>query len=168
MSLTFKEVDQVLRIIEEFPADEVRFEYGDLKVHVRRAGSGAARTHVAAPVPQASASNGGEAGERRLPAAASAGRPPEAADPAREGLVAVTSPMTGVFYAAPAPGAEPFVAAGQQVAVGDDLCIVEVMKIMNLIKAPCAGVVVEIAVENAQTVSGGGAIMWIRPEGARR
>ncbi|HVZ45955.1 MAG TPA: acetyl-CoA carboxylase biotin carboxyl carrier protein [Ramlibacter sp.] len=175
MSLTFKEVDRILRIIEEFPASEVRFEYGDLKVHVRRAGSDGPRAQPAALAPQATPVQPAPTSEKPSAhaganaAAASPAKPETAAAPeppaVREGLVAVSSPMMGVFYAAPSPGAEPFVKAGQKVSKGDDLCIVEVMKIMNTIKAPCAGVVAEIAVQNAQSVGRGSALMWIRPEG---
>jgi acetyl-CoA carboxylase biotin carboxyl carrier protein len=168
MSLTFKEVDQILRIIEEYPAGEVRFEYGDLKIHVRRAGSEGPRAHPAALAPQGEASvlpppdSVLQAASVHAPTAT----PQPSAPVVREGFVAVVSPMMGVFYSAPSPGAEPFVKAGQKVAKGDDLCIIEVMKIMNMIKAPCAGVVTEIEVENAQSVGRGSALMWIRPEGA--
>jgi len=164
VSLTFKEVDQILRIIEEFPAGEVRFEYGDLKIHVRRAGMEAPRVQPAAPIP-APAATGQPAPAPAAQAAPSPAAP--ASTPAvREGFVAVTSPMMGVFYASPAPDAEPFVKAGQKVAKGDDLCIIEVMKIMNMIKAPCAGIVDAIEAENAQSVGKGAALMWIRPQGA--
>ena len=156
MSLTFKEVDQILRIIEEFPASEVRFEYGDLKIHVRRAGAEAPRAQPAAAVPVS-------APPAQAPAAPSQ---PATVPAVREGFVAVTSPMMGVFYASPAPDAEPFVKAGQKVAKGDDLCIIEVMKIMNMIKAPCAGIVDAIEAENAQSVGKGAALMWNRPQGA--
>lgn len=167
MSLTFKEVDQILRIIEEFPASEVRFEYGDLKIHVRRAGAEAPRTPPAAAVPVSAQAPA--APPATSPAQAPAAPSQPATVPAvREGFVAVTSPMMGVFYASPAPGAEPFVKAGQTVAKGDDLCIIEVMKIMNMIKAPCAGVVDAVEVENAQSVGKGAALMWIRPQGAAR
>lgn len=163
MALTFREVDQILRIIEEFPASEVRFEYGDLKIHVRRAGSDGPRQPVAlAPSrPERPAAQTATASSTASPPA-----PPEAAKPeVRKGLIAVTSPMMGVFYSAPSPGAEPCVKAGQAVAKGDDIGIIEVMKIMNMIRAPCAGTVVEVVAQNAQTVASGAALVWIRPSG---
>ena len=70
-----------------------------------------------------------------------------------------------VYYAAPGPGAEPFVKPGQKIAKGADLCIIEVMKVMNNIKAPFAGVVVDIAAKNGAMVEAGQALMWIKPEG---
>jgi acetyl-CoA carboxylase biotin carboxyl carrier protein len=166
VSLTFQEVDQILRIIEEFPAGEVRFEYGDLKIHVRRAGTEAPRVQPMVPTAPAAAPAQPAQAPAAQAAQSSAAQAPASAPAVREGFVAITSPMMGVFYASPAPGAEPFVKAGQKVAKGDDLCIIEVMKIMNMIKAPCAGVVDAIEVENAQSVGKGSALMWIRPEGA--
>jgi len=64
----------------------------------------------------------------------------------------VTAPMVGVFYAAPAPDAEPFVKVGQRVQRGDVLCIVEAMKLMNEITADTDGEIVEICVENGDVV----------------
>ena len=63
--------------------------------------------------------------------------------------------MVGTFYAAPSPGAKPFVEIGQQVAVGDTLCIIEAMKMMNQIESDVAGKVVSILVENGDPVEYG-------------
>jgi len=67
----------------------------------------------------------------------------------------VTSPMVGSFYRAPAPGAKPFVDVGQRVKVGDTLCIVEAMKMLNQIEADQSGVIAAILVENGQPVEYG-------------
>jgi len=67
----------------------------------------------------------------------------------------VTSPMVGSFYRAPAPGAQPFVEIGQHVNVGDTLCIIEAMKMLNQIESDKAGVVAAILVENGQPVEYG-------------
>lgn len=167
MSLTFSDADEILKIIEQFPAAEVRFEHGDLKLYVRRSGAG----------PVTESSSAGD--EPPVPAAASAApvearparpMPSDKTAPAmaREGLTPVKAPMMGVFYASPAPQAPPFVTQGQRVAEGDDLCIIEVMKVMNLIKAPCAGIVEAVDVENASMVEASQPLMWIRPAGAQR
>lgn len=68
---------------------------------------------------------------------------------------AVTSPMVGTFYRASSPGAKSFVELGHRVNVGDTLCIIEAMKILNQIEADKAGVVVDILVENGQPVEYG-------------
>jgi acetyl-CoA carboxylase biotin carboxyl carrier protein len=70
-------------------------------------------------------------------------------------LKQITSPMVGTFYRAPAPGAEPFVTEGQTVAVGQTVCIVEAMKLMNEIGSDFNGVVRKILAENAQPVEYG-------------
>lgn len=64
----------------------------------------------------------------------------------------VRSPMVGTFYRSPSPGAKPFVEVGQRVEVGDTLCIIEAMKILNQIEADKAGVIAKVLVENAQPV----------------
>lgn len=167
MALTFKEVDQVLRIVEEYDANEVRFEYGELKLHVVRTGAEPARkvNHPAAVA-------GAPATATAAPAPAPVHAAPESVKPAagaqkaavREGCVSVESPMMGVFYAAPAPDAPPFVTVGQKVKEGTDLCIIEVMKVMNNIKAPCAGTIEEIIPQNSAMVELGSVMFWIRPD----
>ncbi len=67
----------------------------------------------------------------------------------------VTAPMVGTFYASPAPGAKPFVQVGSEVQVGDTLCIIEAMKMMNQIESDTAGRVVSILAENGEPVEFG-------------
>jgi acetyl-CoA carboxylase biotin carboxyl carrier protein len=75
----------------------------------------------------------------------------------------VTAPIIGVFYLAPAPGAEPFVEVGSQVEVGQVLCILEAMKLMNEITSDYAGTVQRILPENGALVSLGEELFWIEP-----
>lgn len=89
-----------------------------------------------------------------LPASAPAAAPASPAAPAAEG-VEVTSPMVGVFYAAPAENAEPFVKVGDHVKRGQTLCIVEAMKLMNEIMAEMDGEIVAVCAENGQLVDFG-------------
>ncbi len=77
-------------------------------------------------------------------------------------LVEVKSPMVGTFYRAPSPDAEPFVKEGDKVEVGQTLCIIEAMKLMNEIKAEVSGIVEKILVENAQPVEYGQGLFYIR------
>jgi acetyl-CoA carboxylase biotin carboxyl carrier protein len=77
--------------------------------------------------------------------------------------VEVKSPMVGTFYSAPAPGAAPFVEVGSIVTEKDTLCIIEVMKVMNTVKAPCKGRVAKICVNNEDMVSYGQTLMIIEP-----
>ena len=92
----------------------------------------------------------------QLPAAEASAAPVEAAEaPLEEQGHVVKSPMVGTFYAAPAPGKPAYVAVGASVQVGDTLCIVEAMKLMNEIEAEAQGVIKKILVENAQPVEYG-------------
>lgn len=91
-------------------------------------------------------------------AAAPVASAPAAAAPAAEAVEtgkAITSPMVGSFYAAPSPDSDPFVKVGQKVSVGDTLCIIEAMKIMNPIEAEVAGTITKILVENGEAVEYG-------------
>jgi len=75
----------------------------------------------------------------------------------------VTAPVVGVFYGAPAPGADPFVTVGDRVVPGQALCILEAMKLMNEITSEYAGVVARVIPENGQLVSLGDDLFWIEP-----
>ncbi len=95
------------------------------------------------------------------PAAAA---PPEAtAAPAASRLLEVKSPMVGTFHRAPEPGAEPYAKVGSRVTVGQTLCIIEAMKIMNELESEVAGVVREILVEDAQPVEFGQTLFRVEP-----
>lgn len=172
MSLSYSQVDEVLKIIEEFPATEIRFEHKDLKLYVRRA---SLSDHTPAqPVKRRKV----EASQIQTPTQITAGSPvkqqssgavekkgsrKQAAIDDRKGLLPVTAPMMGVFYRAPAPGAEPFIKVGQHVSQGTELGIIEVMKVMNLIKSPHTGFVAEIEVENGHMIEFDQVLMWIKP-----
>lgn len=75
----------------------------------------------------------------------------------------VTAPIIGVFYRAPAPGAEPFVEVGDTVEMGQVLCILEAMKLMNEITTDYAGVVRRVLVDSGELVSLGEELFWIEP-----
>jgi acetyl-CoA carboxylase biotin carboxyl carrier protein len=87
---------------------------------------------------------------------------PEAPKPQ---LLEVKSPMVGTFYAAPEPGARPYVSAGSRVNKGQILCIIEAMKIMNEIESEYAGVIREVLVQDAQPVEYGQVLFRIDPNG---
>jgi acetyl-CoA carboxylase biotin carboxyl carrier protein len=94
------------------------------------------------------------------PAASSA---PAATAPAEDKLVAITSPMVGTFYRAPAPDADPYVEQGDSVSIGQTVCIVEAMKLMNEIESEVKGRIVRILVENAQPVEFGQKLFLVEP-----
>jgi len=83
----------------------------------------------------------------------------------QDGLVDVTAPMVGTVYRAPAPDAPPFVDVGSRVEVGAQLCIIEVMKLMNAVSAEVAGTVAEVCVESGSAVQYGDVLFRIRVDG---
>ncbi len=86
-----------------------------------------------------------------------------AAQPAAEGLLEIRSPMVGTLYAAPSPDSEPYVTVGSLVAEDTVVCVIEAMKVMNEIKAECAGAIVEVCAKNAQPVEYGQVLCRVRP-----
>ena len=114
------------------------------------------------------------------PSAVSAPPAPAAAEPAptpqtpavepeppadTAGLVEIKSPMVGTFYAAPAPDADPYVSLNEKITVGQVVCIVEAMKLMNEIESEVAGRITKICVENAQPVEFGQVLFLVDPKG---
>ena len=144
-------------IAAEFDLDAIRVRTGDTEIEIVRRDPAA---H--APVPQAyalppPAAGGPSAAE--VPAAAAAPGGPVPSGNVRK----VTAPVVGVFYRSAAPGADPFVEIGSRVNVGDPLCILEAMKLMNEINTDYAGVVTNVLVENGELVSLGQELFWIEP-----
>ena len=147
--MDIRKVKKLIELLEESNIGEIEIKEGEESVRISRHGNQpAAPVAYAAPAPIA-------------PAPASAAVPAPAEAPAAEAAVpaaapvadnAVLSPMVGTFYRAPSPDAPSFVEVGQTVRVGDVLCIVEAMKMMNQIEADCAGTVTAIHVENGEAV----------------
>ena len=151
MSLTAKDVEEILRLLEESQFDRLNLEIDGIKLELARDG---ARPKSERPA--------------KAPKTAPA---PAAPPPARKqrqstekGLVEVKSPLLGVFYRAPKPGEPPFVELGSKVTEDSIIGIVEVMKLMNSARAGVAGEVVEILGENGELVEHGEVLLLVRPE----
>ncbi len=114
---------------------------------------------------------GGVAAAPALPASVAAAAshavatPAEHASPAVSSLKEIRSPMVGTFYAQPEPGAEPYVRVGSRVSVGQTVCIIEAMKIMNEIEAEVGGVIREVCVDDTSPVEYGQALYRVDPNG---
>lgn len=104
-------------------------------------------------------------GSAPVPAASIAAAPVEPAAPAVSSLKDVRSPMVGTFYAQPEPGAEPYVRVGARVSVGQTVCIIEAMKIMNEIEAEVSGVIREVCVDDTSPVEYGQVLFRVDPNG---
>ncbi len=140
-------LDAMLAIVREFALDALTVRVGEttyeLTAHSDVAPSGRSAGAVVRGEPAAA------------PAAASSAPPPS--------IKRVVAPVIGVFYRASSPGIEPFVEVGARVEVGQPLCILEAMKLMNEITSDYAGVVLRILPENGALVSLGEEMFWIEP-----
>jgi len=144
-------------IAAEFDLDAIRVRSGELEIEIVR--RDAAVAPVAAPIVVAAPAPGFEAAAP----AGGGGELSSAAASAGANVRRVTAPVVGVFYNAAAPGADPFVEVGSRVTVGQTLCILEAMKLMNEIASDYAGTISRCLVENGELVSLGQELFWIDP-----
>lgn len=143
MALSDEDVREILRIIDESDLDELRVETRGFKLHVRRGG--------AAPADELP-----EEPSAAPPAAREAGR-------GSDGAQTIEAPMLGTFYAADGPSAEPFVEVGAEVEPDTVVGIIEVMKMMNSVRAGVSGTIIEVCAENAQLVEEGEPLFRVQP-----
>jgi acetyl-CoA carboxylase biotin carboxyl carrier protein len=161
-----KELKELIEFLIEKDIAEFELERGDVKVRIKRAGEhsvvhsqGEARFFAVPAAPAAAPELG------VVPVVAAAAAPPPPATPApEEGLHMVKSPIVGTFYEAPSPGAPPFVKPGDAVEVGQVLCIVEAMKLLNEIESDVAGEIVKKLAVNGQPIEYGQELFVIRPK----
>lgn len=150
--MDIRKVKKLIELLEESNIGEIEIKEGEESVRISRNGS--APTMVAAPMGYAAPPPAPAPAPASAPAAApiaEVAAPAASAAPAPSGHV-VNSPMVGTYYNAPSPTSPPFVTVGQTVKIGDVICIVEAMKMMNQIEADKAGTVDAILVENGEPV----------------
>ncbi len=154
-----KELKELIEFLIEKDIAEFELERGDVKVKIKR-GAGAMTAvfpelrYAPSPVPVPTA----------VSAPVSPAVHPAAVPEAEEGLHIVKSPIVGTFYEAPSPGAPPFVKVGDTLEVGQVLCIVEAMKLMNEIECDAAGELVKKLVTNGQPIEYGQELFAVRPK----
>jgi len=165
--LDLKELKEILQILEEKEITEFELEEEGMKLRIRKAS--ASSNHAAAPALLTSiiptvmpASVSAPPPAAPAPSAAPAPAPAPSAEEA--GLAVVKSPIVGTFYRTPDPNSPPFVNEGDHVRVGQVLCIIEAMKLMNEIEAEVAGVIARIHHESGQPVQFGEPLFDIRPD----
>ncbi len=153
-----KRLAEIADVMEDRGLTRVRVEEPDgTAVELERA---SAAQPVAVPVPMPGAVAAQVAAPTVAPAAPEPATQTPAAAPEPKGTE-VTAPMVGVFYAAPAPGDEPFVRVGSKVKAGETLCIIEAMKVLNEVTAEADGEVLEICVADGDLVEFGSRLMRI-------
>jgi acetyl-CoA carboxylase biotin carboxyl carrier protein len=147
--LSNDEILELLKALNESKFDELRLEIPGFKLVLSKGSSSHTQqpqqegAEPPAPEPQEPE----EAGEVEVP----------------EGLVAVRSPILGIFYRAPKPGAPPFVEVGSQVGAEDTVCLIEVMKLFNTVAAGVAGKVARVCAENGKMVEYNEVLFLIEP-----
>ena len=175
-SLTYKEILDILKIIDESPCQELRLEVEGLKLEIIKGKDSPPASGLPSVKPPQSASPAipplpgvaqtqqdapGKVVMTQQAPVYPQGSP--AGEETKISGVEVKSPLSGTFYRAPAPGARPFVEVGSQVVSGEQVAIVEVMKLMNSIKSPVKGKVRKILAENDKPVRMGQILMIIEP-----
>ena len=151
MSLTAKDVAEILQALESSSFDTLELELNGVKLQLRRSGAPApARAVSAAPAPAIAG-----------PPAPVAHAPPVEVPP---GTTPVSAPLLGIFYRAPRPGEPPYVEVGARVEADTIVGIIEVMKLMNTVRAGVRGTVAAIAARNGELVEYGEALLFVRPD----
>ena len=145
-------IEKLAKLVSDNQLSEITLEDGDKAITIKKGVQGAVVMQPAAPAMSAPAVQATAAAES-APAAIQTSDTPKGTP--------ITSPMVGAFYAAPSPGSEPYVKAGDVVKAGQVVCIVEAMKLMNEIESEVSGKVVQICVEDGQSVEYGQVLMYV-------
>jgi len=159
VTLTAADVAEIMRVIEQSTFDELTLELDGVKLTLRRAGTACGFVQNMTPqsdLPNSAATAAARSGEAAARAGDSA--PPDA------NLSDITSPMLGTFYRAPKPGSAPFVEIGSVVDVDSVIAIIEVMKLMNTVRAGVRGVITEILPADETLVEFGDVLMRARTD----
>ena len=153
MSLTARDIAEITRLLEDSRFDELELEIDGMKIHLRRSGAPASADEKGA--------RSGQAPDKSPAVPASAAIP--VTDPA---LAAVKAPLLGTFYRAPKPGAPPFVDVGARVEGDTIVGIIEVMKLMNTVRAGVSGTVREFRARDGALVEYGEVLLTVDPRGS--
>jgi len=169
--LTAQDVAEITRLLEESDFLELRLEHEGFKLTLKRAGArgaggdnataahAAAASHAAAGLPAAAAPASWSAPGSAVPE-------PHASATADPSLIDVTAPLLGIFYRAPRPGAAPYVEVGSVLEADTVIGIIEVMKLMNSVRAEVRGTVIEILAADGSAVEQGQVLMRVSRERA--
>ncbi len=161
MTLTAADVAEIMRLVEQSTFDELNLEIDGVKLTLRRAGAagGFARSVTTQPGPLDAAAAVAAHSDLGI---AQPAAPVAASGPVDANLEEITSPMLGTFYRAPKPGSAPFVEIGSAVDKDSVIAIIEVMKLMNTVRAGVKGVITEILPADETLVEFGEVLMRAR------
>jgi acetyl-CoA carboxylase biotin carboxyl carrier protein len=159
--LTFAEVGQILRLLESIDASEVDLEWGDLRLRVTHGDPAVSDGNSAAPraavVPASPEPAVQDTSEPQTETSV------DGAPAVPDHWVAIGAPMVGTFYRSPKPGEPAYVEAGDVIAAGDTVGLVEVMKLFTELKTEVAGKVARIDADDTSLVEFGQTLIWIEP-----
>ena len=157
MQLDHQQLRELISLLGDSDIQELKLEGDDFRLELRR-NLPATQPQVVMQAPPAIASVAAVSTVAATPSVA-----PPAAAAVRGDLVEITAPMVATFYRSPAPGESSFVELGARISVGQTVCILEAMKLMNELEAEVSGEVVEILVENGTPVEFGQVLMRVKP-----
>lgn len=153
--MDLRKLKTLIELVQESGIAELEVTEGEEKVRITRTVANTMQPIMQYAAPMMAQMPQGMQAAPMQPVAAAAAAPVVAAAPVEPEGHAVKSPMVGTFYRSAAPGAKPFVDVGSTVSVGDTICIIEAMKLMNEIECDKAGVIKAIMVESGQAVEYG-------------
>ena len=161
MNLDHEELHRLLATLAESDIQEFRLEGEDFCLEVKR--NLATSSDSIASQKKITSEEIDPPPQRKIEAAPAPSTPPPSVPGSRSDLVEVTAPMVGTFYRAPGPEEPPFVEIGSRISVGQAVCILEAMKLMNELESEVSGEVIEILVENGTPVEVGQVLMRLKP-----
>ncbi|MFH1381068.1 MAG: acetyl-CoA carboxylase biotin carboxyl carrier protein [Candidatus Omnitrophota bacterium] len=147
--MNIKKIEEVIRLMERHSLTEITVEEDGVKIHLSKGAAGRIeKSMLSSPV---------------FTPATDAGLAKPAEKQIETNTIEIKSPMVGTFYSSPSPDAKPFVDVGKTVNVGDVVCIIEAMKLMNEIKSEIKGKIVDVAAKNAEPVEFGQVLFMVEP-----
>lgn len=150
--MDIRKIKKLIDLIDESSVAEIEIREGEQTIRVSRLAAPGTTGTVPAPTTRVAGEAAAPPGPTHRYEQAPEAVPETAAEDETPSGHVVKSPMVGTFYAAPSPGARPFVEVGQSIDAGETLCIVEAMKMLNQIEADVSGVIKAILIENGQPV----------------
>ena len=162
MNLDHEELHRLLATLAESDIKEFRLEGEDFCLEIKR-NLGASSDSIASSKKITTEEIDPPLPQRKIDQASAPSTPPPSVPGSRSDLVEVTAPMVGTFYRAPGPEEPPFVEIGSRISVGQAVCILEAMKLMNELESEVSGEVIEILVENGTPVEFGQVLMRLKP-----
>jgi acetyl-CoA carboxylase biotin carboxyl carrier protein len=161
VSINLKELNELLQTISQTDLTELNLKTEDFELNVKKGGQPVNTTVTPLLLPPSDTSTVVTTPSHPAESTIIPNVEPSSPPPLEKKGKEITSPMVGTFYRAPSPDEPPFVQVGDRISIGQTVCIIEAMKLMNEIESELAGEVMEIVAENGQPVEYGQTLMWI-------